>query len=100
MASSIPHDLEARSSAQALFAQEVQTVMTAFLAKMDSQEGIQELGPIMDDEEDMSVFLELVAPLIRTNYQAHTQALESKLQHLIPDYQVRFVVDPYWDDSY
>jgi hypothetical protein len=91
MASSVPHELEARSSAQSLLAQEIQSVMTAFLAKMDSQDGIQELGPIMDDEEDMSVFLELVAPLVRTNYQAHTLALESKLQHWVPEYQVCLV---------
>ncbi len=90
LASSVPHTVESRSSVQSALAQELHTVFTAFTTKMDSESGIEEIRGLLHEEEDLCLFLELVAPLVRTNYESHTQLLEAKIKYWVPQYESFF----------
>jgi hypothetical protein len=69
--------------------EEMVNIFNAFLLKADSDSGLEELGTFLDEEEDFEIFLEVVAPLMRVNYEIHANIIENKILHWIPQYEVR-----------
>lgn len=57
---------------------------------MDSESGVEEISNLMSEEDDLCLFLQLVAPLVRTNYESHTQLLEAKFKYWVPQYETFF----------
>lgn len=68
--------------------EEMINIFNAFLLKADSEPGLEELGVFLEEEEDFEIFLEVVAPLMRVNYEVHATILENKILHWIPQYEV------------
>ena len=88
LASSIPHSVDSRSPVQKQLAEEFLQIFNALVSRMDSEEGVDQLGDLLEDEDVFCGFLELVAPLIRANYDACTNLMESKIVFWIPQYEV------------
>lgn len=65
-------------------------IFNSFLLKADSESGLEELGEFLEEEEDFEIFLEVVAPLMRVNYEVHANILENKILQWIPQYEVLF----------
>lgn len=88
MASTIPHLIESRSSMQKRVGEEMINIFNSFVLKADSEAGLEELGEFLEEEEDFEIFLEVVAPLMRVNYEVHANILENKILNWIPQYEV------------
>jgi hypothetical protein len=68
--------------------EEMINIFNSLLLKADSESGLEELGDFLQEEEDFEIFLEVVAPLMRVNYQVHANILENKILQWIPQYEV------------
>ena len=54
---------------------------------MDSESGVEEIRALLPEEDDLCLFLELVAPLVRAKYETHAQLLEAKMKYWIGQYE-------------
>ena len=88
IASSIPYSPDSRSTIQKKTCEQLWQINQAFLIKMDSENGLEQLSTFLEDEESFYVLLELFSPVMRSNYELSIRYIESKLTQYYPQYEL------------